>query len=72
MSWIKTINYDEADDKLKKIYDRISGPHGNIDNVLLIHSLRPHTLTGHMNLYKSVLHHMANKLNRWYLCEQIE
>ena len=67
MSWIKKISYQEADNKLKKIYDRISGPDGNIDNVLLIHSLRPHTLTGHMHLYKSVLHHQGNRLGRWYL-----
>ena len=67
MSWIKTIDYQSAGKKLKDIYNRISGPQGNIDNVLLIHSLRPHTLTGHMSLYKSVLHHQANELPCWYL-----
>ena len=67
MSWIKTISYEQADKKLQKIYDRISGPAGNIDNVLLIHSLRPHTLSGHMSLYKSVLHHQGNSLDRAYL-----
>lgn len=67
MSWIRTISYEEADKKLQKIYDRISGPDGNIDNVLLIHSLRPHTLSGHMGLYKSVLHHQGNQLDRGYL-----
>lgn len=67
MSWIHTINYDEADGPLKKIYDRIKGPNGTIDNVLSIHSLRPHTLTGHMALYKSVLHNTHNSLPKWYL-----
>ncbi|MCB0376834.1 MAG: peroxidase-related enzyme, partial [Sinomicrobium sp.] len=38
-----------------------------IDNVLLIHSLRPHSLTGHMTLYKSVLHNANNTLPKWYL-----
>lgn len=67
MSWIKTITYEEADPRLKKIYDRVKGPNNNIDNVLLIHSLRPHTLVGHMTLYKSVLHSSNNDLPKWYL-----
>ena len=67
MSWIKTIDYDKAGSRLRTIYDRIKGPHGTIDNVLKIHSLRPHTLVGHMTLYKSVLHHSGNTLPKWYL-----
>lgn len=67
MSWIKTIPYDQADAKLKKIYDRVKGPDNNVDNVLLIHSLRPHTLVGHMTLYKNVLHNSNNTLPKWYL-----
>ena len=67
MSWIKTIDYQEADGPLKRTYDRVKGPNNNIDNVLLIHSLRPHTLTGHMTLYKSVLHNSNNTLPKWYL-----
>ncbi len=67
MSWIKTIPYEDADPRLKKIYDRVKGPNNNIDNVLLIHSLRPHTLVGHMTLYKSVLHSTGNDLPKWYL-----
>lgn len=67
MSWIKTIAYDKAGSKLKSIYNRVKGPNNNIDNVLLIHSLRPHTLVGHMTLYKSVLHHSGNTLPKWFL-----
>lgn len=67
MSWIKIINYEKAGAKLKRIYKRVNGPNDNIDNVLLIHSLRPHTLEGHMTLYKSVLHHSGNTLPKWYL-----
>lgn len=67
MSWIKTIPYQEASGQLKKIYHRIKGPNNNIDNVLTIHSLRPHTLAGHMGLYRSVLHHSGNALPKWYL-----
>jgi len=67
MSWIKTISYNESDKTLKRIYDRVKGPSNNIDNVLTIHSLRPHTLVGHMTLYKSVLHNVSNTLPKWYL-----
>ncbi len=67
MSWIRTIDYQDADSELKKIYHRIKGPNNNIDNVLMIHSLRPHSLTGHMTLYKNVLHNSNNKLPNWYL-----
>lgn len=67
MSWIETIDYADAKGKLKKIYNRVKGPGSNIDNVLKLHSLRPHTLSGHMTLYKSVLHHSGNSLPKWYL-----
>lgn len=67
MSWIKTIDYNKAEGKLKKLYKRVKGPDNNVDNVLKIHSLRPHTLEGHMVLYKAVLHHSGNTLPKWYL-----
>ena len=67
MSWIKTIPYEEADQALRRLYDKVAGPNQNIDNVLLIHSLRPNTLKGHMTLYKSVLHSSQNTLPKWYL-----
>jgi uncharacterized peroxidase-related enzyme len=67
MSWIETIDYDTAKGKLKSLYKRVKGPDNNVDNVLKIHSLRPHTLEGHMVLYKAVLHHSGNTLPKWYL-----
>ncbi|MEW7279330.1 peroxidase-related enzyme [Aquimarina sp. 2201CG1-2-11] len=67
MSWIKAISYKEATGELKRIYERIKGPNDTIDNVLSIHSLRPHTLIGHMGLYKNVLHNINNTLPKWYL-----
>ena len=67
MAFIKTIGSEEATGKLKRIYDKVQGPNGHIDHVLSIHSLRPHTLKGHMALYKSVLHHSENSLPKWYL-----
>ena len=57
MTWIKTIPYEEAEGQLLKLYERVKGPDNNIDNIMLAHSLRPHSMTGHMTLYKNVLHH---------------
>jgi len=62
MSWIETIAYEESSGALRAAYDRVKGPDGRIDNILVVHSLRPHTLSGHMQLYKNVLHHTSNRL----------
>lgn len=62
MSWIKTISITNATGKLKKIFQKYVSSSHYIDNILLVHSLRPHTLDGHMSLYKSVLHHSSNQL----------
>ena len=67
MSWIKTVSHAESAGRLREIYLRIAGPDGAVDNVLQIHSLRPHTLEGHMALYKNVLHHRGNQLPKWVL-----
>ncbi|WP_405206948.1 carboxymuconolactone decarboxylase family protein [Aquimarina sp. LLG6339-5] len=67
MSWIKEISFENATGQLRRIYDRVKGPNNNIDNVLSIHSLRAHTLVGHMGLYKNVLHNANNTLPKWYL-----
>jgi uncharacterized peroxidase-related enzyme len=67
MSWIKKISYQDAEASLKRIYNKVKGSDNTIDNVLLIHSLRPHTLSGHMALYKNVLHNSNNTLPKWYL-----
>lgn len=67
MTWINTISYDDAEGVLKLLYDRIKGPDNNVDNIMLAHSLRPHTMEGHMTLYKYVLHHPRNTLPKVYL-----
>ena len=67
MSWIKTISYAQAKGRLKTLYDRVKGPDDNIDNIMLAHSLRPHTMEGHMALYKYVLHHGGNTVPKWLL-----
>ena len=67
MPWIKTIAYEDADAKLKPLYDRIKGPDNNVDNIMMMHSLRPHSMEGHMAIYKYVLHHRDNTIDKWFL-----
>ena len=40
----------EADDQLKQIFDVARTPHGTLDNVMRIHSLRPASMIGHVTL----------------------
>jgi uncharacterized peroxidase-related enzyme len=67
MTWIKTIPYQQATGSLKTLYERVKGPDNNVDNIMLAHSLRPHTMEGHMALYKYVLHHPRNTVDKWFL-----
>ena len=67
MAWIRTIGYAESTGRLRQLYDRIKGPGDNVDNIMMAHSLRPHTMEGHMTLYKYVLHHPGNRLPKWLL-----
>jgi uncharacterized peroxidase-related enzyme len=67
MSWIARIAADEATGRLRTLYDRIRGPGGEVDNIMSVHSLRPHTMEGHLALYKNVLHHTSNRLPTWLL-----
>ncbi len=67
MSWIKTIPYVEATGRLRKLYDRVTGPDNNVDNIMMAHSLRPHSMEGHMAMYKAALHHSGNAIPKWFL-----
>lgn len=67
MTWIRTIPLGDARGRLKALYDRIKGPDGNIDNIMMAHSLRPRTLEGHLTLYKYVLHNSTDTLSKWFV-----
>lgn len=67
MSWIKTVAYGDSSGRLRKLYDRVKGPDDNVDNIMMAHSLRPHSMEGHMALYKYVLHHSSNTVPKWFL-----
>jgi len=67
MTLIKTIPPEEAEGRLETIYNRIKGPDGRVDNILVAHSLRPLTLEAHMAMYKYVLHYGGNETPKWFL-----
>jgi len=67
MTWIKTIKYKEAIGSLLKLYNQVKGPENNVDNIMMAHSLRPHTMQAHMTVYKYVLHHPKNTIDKWFL-----
>jgi uncharacterized peroxidase-related enzyme len=59
------ISDDEADQKLLDALKLARTPHGTVDNVMRVHSLRPNTMRGHMVLYRAALHDDANTLPEW-------
>ncbi|MGI9317696.1 MAG: carboxymuconolactone decarboxylase family protein [bacterium] len=66
-AWIKMIEVDQAEGQVKEMYELVKTPHGTVDNVMRAHSLRPHTMKGHVTLYRSVLHNPDNTLPFWFL-----
>ncbi len=66
-AWIRMIPLEEAQGSLVGAYQKVRTPHGTVDNVMKAHSLRPHTMEGHVALYRSVLHNPDNTLPFWFL-----
>ncbi|MEM9061687.1 MAG: peroxidase-related enzyme [Pseudomonadota bacterium] len=64
-AWIRMVPDGEADPDLADALAGARTPHGTVDNVLRVHSLRPNTMRGHMKLYKAALHDEANTLPLW-------
>lgn len=67
MPWITTIPYEQSTGQLRILYDRIKGPGDNVDNIMMMHSLRPHTMEAHMAVYKHTIHSSANTVPKWFL-----
>ncbi|MEM9197456.1 MAG: peroxidase-related enzyme [Pseudomonadota bacterium] len=65
-AWIRMIPDAAADPALREVLDLARTPHGTVDNVMRVHSLRPATMRGHVTLYRACLHDEANTLPRWF------
>ena len=67
IAWIDSIPPEEATGTLAEMYEKVRTPRGTVDNVMRVHSLRPHTMDGHVTLYRSVLHSDELELPLWFL-----
>ena len=65
-AWIRMISDEDADAPLAAALDRARTPHGTVDNVMRVHSLRPNTMHGHVTLYRACLHDDANTVPMWF------
>lgn len=67
-AWIRMISDTEAaaDPALTQALDFARTPHGTVDNVMRVHSLRPATMTGHVVLYRACLHDDGNTIPMWF------
>ena len=64
-AWVRMIEDQDADPELLEVLKLARTPHGTVDNVMRVHSLRPNTMKGHVILYRAALHDDANTLPMW-------
>ena len=64
-AWIEMIGDADAGPDLRKALDSARTPHGTVDNVMRVHSLRPNTMHGHVTLYRAALHDDTNTIPTW-------
>lgn len=55
MAWIKIIQEEEAEGRLKELYEKYAEPSGAVDNILKIHSLNVKSLKAHFDLYAHLM-----------------
>lgn len=55
MAYIDVIQYDQAEGRLKEIYDDLIGSRGKLAEVHKIQSLHPESIVAHMELYMKVM-----------------
>lgn len=60
MPYIKVIDENNAEGKLKEVYNEIISSRGKLSNIMAIHSLLPDTMIKHMDLYKSIMFGKSN------------
>lgn len=63
MTWIETVDPEDADGLLKKYYFDAAAPNGQVDRIMRAHSLAPATLRGHMAIYRATMHPASGELS---------
>lgn len=64
--WINNIDYNNANQELRSIYDQVLSPGGQLDNLYRSFSLSPQTILPADDLYKATLHHQNNSLPKQF------
>ena len=64
MSWIRTVQHEEAEGLLKRIYDAAIRRAGKIYNVVKLQSRRPSVLRASTQLFLEVMHSPQSPLSR--------
>lgn len=64
-AWIEMISDEDASEELLEVLKLARTPHGTVDNVMRVHSLRPNTMKGHVILYRAALHDDTNTIPEW-------
>ncbi len=60
MSWIKEINEENAEGKLKELYEAIGSKRGKLSNIMKVHSLNPEAMEGHLDLYMTLMYNSTS------------
>jgi len=55
MSWIKEIEYNNAEGKTKEVYEKIKDQRGKLSNIMKVQSLMPEAMDHHLDLYLSIM-----------------
>ena len=55
MAWIEQTDADDADGKLAEIYAELIEKRGKVSNILKVHSLNPEAMSGHLDLYMTIM-----------------
>ena len=55
MAWIEVVPGDEAEGRLKDLYDKYREPWGGVDHIVSIHSLNVKSMKTHYDLYAHLM-----------------
>ena len=56
MSWIETVDEEDAGGELARLYAQVVDPNsGAVDNIMKIHSLHPSGLRAHFAIYSAAM-----------------
>ncbi len=55
MPWIRVIEEDKAEGKVKEVYEKVKKNRGKLSNIMAIQSLMPEVMESHLQLYMDVM-----------------